>query len=648
MRSRRLSAVALVVTLICVGLWLQRHVLSPRPTAPSQGLSAGPAGAISPVAQSSGAAPPRWPIGERRSYELRSVRHVTFVPQPRDGATPLVAATGAREQFRIAITATLGLAVVQADALAVRVEAVLTAPQIEIGALAGEEKRRLLELLATPSYLQLSPTGQLRGLRLLRGHSAFSRGVLRALLSSLQYVRPEPQAVAPSSWTSRELDATGEYEARYQRAADGRSCRKERLRYLQVSTAQGLLKVSSLGRLHGGLQVQYELDPAADGLAQVQALRGEETLQIDPGPGMPQVQSEGSFALRYLSSQPLTDAAARADRALGDDYELIAMALAEQDPQSERRSDEQLLAGASFPDLLSQLSRLNATSDGAVRAELLSRLAALLRLQPEVAAQAQKAVQSGASEATTRTLLGALGAAGTGAAQASLVGLAENRALSADVRSNAVAMLGLGEHPSDATMGALSQLSHDREGDVRGTAALALGNAALAQRRAGAVGEAEQAVDELLAGLAAATTEDEQILYLQALGNSGDARALPAIQRVLSAGGEELRSAAVTALRFITAEAVDGLIAATLRGDPSVRVRRSAVFAASFRPPLLMLPVLQQAVLRDPEARVRSEIVPVLGRSLSLPGVVSTLQALAKNDADAEVRQAAAALLTPR
>ena len=102
----------------------------------------------------------------------------------------------------------------------------------------------------------------------------------------------------------------------------------------------------------------------------MQALRGEETLQIDPGPGMPQVQSEGSFALRYLSSQPLTDAAARADRALGDDYELIAMAVAEQDPQSERRSDEQLLAGASFPDLLSQLSRLNATSDGAVQAEL--------------------------------------------------------------------------------------------------------------------------------------------------------------------------------------------------------------------------------------------------------------------------------------
>ena len=140
--------------------------------------------------------------------------------------------------------------------------------------------------------------------------------------------------------------------------------------------------------------------------------------------------------------------------------------------------------------------------------------------------------------------------------------------------------------------------------------------------------------------------EDEQILYLQALGNSGDARALPAIQRVLSAGGEELRSAAVTALRFIAAEAVDGLIAATLLGDPSVRVRRSAVFAASFRPPLLMLPVLQQSGAARFRARVRGEIVPVLGRSLSLPGVVSTLQAPGQNDANAEVRQAAAALLT--
>jgi HEAT repeat protein len=654
-RSRSILAVAIVATLLCVGLWLQRHALHRSPPPPVSS----PAAPSPPASVDARSAGRLWRVGHARTYELRSDRRITFTAQPSaDRASPSpVSQAEDRDQFRLAIAANLQLAVVQADALSVLIEALLIDPRVEVGALDRAATGRLLGLLQQPLYLQLSPTGQLRGMRLPSGHSPFSRGLLKALFGNLQYVSSDragaggksaPGATASQTWTSREFDATGEYEARYELSTDRRTCRKTRLRYTQVSTAQGLLPVASLGQLRGGLQVQLELDPNADAAAEVIGLRGEEDLQIDPGPGMPQVASAGSFSLRFLQSQPLPDASARASRALGSDYEIVAMGQAELDPDSERRSDQGLVRGASFAELLSRLAGLSATADGAERAELLSRVAALVRLEPATAAQAQAAIVAGASGATTRTLLGALGAAASEPAQSALVGLAGNAALSVDVRSNAVAMLGLGEHPSDATVAALGKLSGDGNADVRGTAALALGNAALAQRRAGQVGESEQAADELLAKLAAATTVDEQILYLQALGNAGDARALPAIQSALASPDEELRSAAVTALRFIAAEPVDALIASTLLRDPSVRVRRSAVFAAGFRTLIAILPALRGAALGDAEQTVRAEIVPVLGRSLQVPGVLEILQAMASRDPAPEVRRAAAVVLTPR
>lgn len=644
MRSRSILAVAVVATLLCVGLWLKRHALPRRPSAaspPAVGSAPSP-----PVEHS--VASRVWRVGEGRSYELHSDRRVVFAAQPAaDPGRPRGAAeAGDRDQFRLAIVATLQLAVVQADAISLLVEAVLLDPRVEIGAMDRAATQRVAGLLAQPFYLQMAPSGQLRGLRLRSGHTAFTRGLLKALIANLQYVRTDAKEGA--TWTSREFDATGEYEARYERSADRRHCRKERLRYTQVSTAQGLLPVSSLGKLQGKLQVQLELDPGADPAAELIGLRGEESLQVDPGPGMPQVSSEGRFSLRYVQSRAIADSDARAARALSGEYEVVAMAQTELDPESERRGDEQLARGASFSELLARIDALGATGDGAERAELLSRVAAVLRLQPTAATQAQQAIAAGAAEATTRTLLGALGAAGSVPTQSALVAMAESAALSPDVRSNAVAMLGLGDHPSDATVASLSKLAGDRDVDVRNTAALALGNAALAQRRAGQVGESEQATDELLAKLAAATTTDEQILYLQALGNAGDARALPAIQTALTAPDEELRSAAVTALRFIAAEPVDALIANALLRDPSARVRRSAVFAASFRTLLGMLPALRQVALNDVDATVRGEIVPVLGRSLALPGVLEILQTMASRDPAPEVRSAAAAQLTPR
>lgn len=649
MRSRRILLVAVLATLLSVGLWLKRHALhppAPSSSPPSSSTASGSGSASSPSA--SAASPTlRWDVGQQRAYTLRSERTVRFVAKstskPGDAPSP------SQDSYRMRIDGTWQITVVRADGFGVLLEALLSSPQVAMGdgkaTSPQEDTARLRALLSTPFFLQQSQTGQLRALRLPAGHTPFSRGLVKALVASLQYVRAA-DGPAAATWTTRELDATGEYEARYVRSADRRGCDKSRLRYTQVAAAQGLLPVASLGRLGGALQVHFELSADEDEAARVVALSGSETLDVDPGPDMPQVSSQSQFSLRFLQATAIGDAEARAQRALGAEFEVVAMGQADPDPDSERRSDQQAVRGARYGELLAQLAALAKSDDGAQRAEILSRMAALVRLEPGTAQQAQGTILAGAEPPTTRTLLGALGAAGSSAAQASLVALAESDSLSADVRSNAVAMLGLGDHPTDATTVALSKLARDRDPDVRGTAALALGNAAQAQRKEGQIGEAEQAVDELLAKLLAATTVEEQLLYIQALGNAGDARALPALTTALSATDVELRSAAVTALRFIVDERVDSLIATTLLRDPSERVRRSAVFAASFRSLLVFLAPLRQAVQADRDAGVRLDIVGVLGRSLAVPGVLDLLSELATRDPSPDVRRAAAALVS--
>lgn len=663
MRTRGIFVVAVLATVLSVGLWVLRHGLpSSSPSSPPQSVSS--------TASVPSAAPPatlaspalRWDVGGQRSYALHSEQTLHFIaqPAPTDRVDP---AGPAQDRYQIRIDGTWQVAVLRLDAFSVLLEVRLGDPRVVLGsgadAAAGatadeqEQAQRLQGLLSTPFFIQQSLTGQLRAVRLPRGrgHTPLSRGIVKALVASLQYVRSSDGGTAGAAaltWTTQELDATGEYEARYALRPDRRACEKGRVRYTQVAAAQGLLPVASLGQVRGALHVQFDLDPEADEGGRVRGLSGSDSLDVDPGPGMPRVSSRSTYSLRWLQTTQIADAAARAQRAMGEDLEVLAMGQADIDPDSERRSDQQTVNGAGYGDLLTQLNALARVDDGARRAELLSRFAALVRLDPTAAQKARQTILLGAEPPTTRTLLGALGAAGSGAAQSTLVALAEADALSSDVRSNAVAMLGLGDHPTDATAVALSKLARDRDPDVRGTAALALGNASLAQRKEGHVGEAEQAVDELLAKLQAATTQEEQLLYIQALGNAGDARALPALQTALSAGDVELRSAAVTALRFIADDRVDALIAATVLRDPAERVRRSAVFAASFRSLLIFLGPLRQAAQSDADAGVRLDIVGVLGRSLATPGVLDVLSALAANDPAPDVRRAAAALLTPR
>lgn len=587
----------------------------------------------------------KWGTGYLRTYELSTVRTVRFSTD-----------TAPTEELKLALSGRWDVTVVQAAAGAVLAEVQLDELKLDLG---GDTTQlaRLQKGLVVPFFLDMDPSGRLRGLRLRRDTEPMVRGFLKAVAASLQYTGgPGQSGQSGQSWLSAEIDATGEYQARYQLSVDGTRCDKGRVRYTRIAAVQGLLPIESAGAVSGELRAAFTLARTDDESARIQALTATDTLAVEAGPGMPRVSSESRVSLRLLGGAQQTDEIVGQwlSMANGPEYEPAPLGKSEEDPDSDRRSDEQLVRGARFEDLLAQLRRLPTGADGQERANLLVRLSALMRLEPAAARRAQLAIAQGTEVPTARTLLGALGGAGSAAAQEALVQVGESAALSPELRMNAVAALGLSDQPEEASAAALQRLASDPNADVRSTALLALGNTALAQRRSGQTGEAAAAVDELLSRLTAAQTEDEQLLYLQALGNTGDPRALPALQAALRVPSVEVRKAAAQALRFMPSDSggtsPDQLLTEALR-DPAVPVRLGALFAVSFRPLLVFLPALQQLVLHDGDEGVRSETVNLLGRALGsagaqlVPGILHTLKQAAERDPAPRVRKTALDLL---
>lgn len=633
---RLLFFVQLLAAAIGVVLYL-RHEDPPAPAPPKAPTRAG---AREPLPLRGPAF--KWGIGTLRTYELSTVRTVRFSTD-----------TAPTEELKLALSGRWDVTVVEASSAAVLAEVQLDELKLDLGGDAPQLERLRKSLLA-PFFLEMDPSGRLRGLRLRRGTDPIVRGFLKAVAASLQYT-----SGAGPSWISDEIDATGEYQARYQLSVDGTRCDKGRVRYTRVAAVQGLLPVESVGTTSGELRAAFTLARTDDESARVEALTATDTLAVDAGPGMPRVSSESRVSLRLLGGAVQEDEILEQWRRLakGPDYEPAPLGTSDEDPDSGRRSDEQLVQGARFEDLLAQLRKLPPGEDGKERASLLVRLSALMRLDPAAARRAQLAIAqvTDTQVPAARTLLGALGGAGSAAAQEALVQVGESAALSPELRMNAVAALGLSDQPEEASASALQRLASDPNADVRSTALLALGNTALAQRRQGQTGEAAAAVDELLARLSAAQTEDEQLLYLQALGNTGDPRALPALQAALRVPSVEVRKAAAQGLRFIPSDSggtsPDQLLTEALR-DPAAPVRLGALFAVSFRPLLVFLPALQQLVQNDGDEGVRSETVNLLGRALGsagaqlLPGVLHTLKQVAEHDPAPRVRKAALDLLS--
>ena len=301
---------------------------------------------------------------------------------------------------------------------------------------------------------------------------------------------------------------------------------------------------------------------------------------------------------------------------------------------------EPLPAEITVTSLTADLSDVG-PEDGQRELELIETLAQLFKERPHALDSAVATISDGVPVGVAKAMSASMGSAGTPAAQRALGQLASDDELVTDLRENAIQGLALQTKPTAQTVATLQTLLQDPDTDVSASASLALGAAARV-----ADADAGDPFLALVDQLRGAQTIGEQVLYLEAIGNSGDPRAFPLLQDAAAHPDAAIRAAAVSALRFVPTGAADALITAALLGDEATGVRLQAAAALTFRPMPPAMPAIGAALSGDPAPTVRAEVVGLLGRRFNeAPGAGELLAQAAESDPDPDVRTAAAVAL---
>lgn len=461
--------------------------------------------------------------------------------------------------------------------------------------------------LARPHYLTLDPQGRVTSFQFSPDQRSLARGVVRSLATATQLVGA---GAGGEQWDIEESDQTGRYLASYSRS--GATIDKIKRSYTRVS---GALEITELAA-----HTVFQAGGAVPASVSVDELLAGRTGKIA-------LASRSRIALHLVGS----DAVQPPERDLRG-LDVVAVDGPAGSPRDRRDADRKLLAGATIAGLLADL----AVDDDHVVASVGARLAALLRLEPARAAELAERV-AGADPRTAGVILGALGTAGTAEAQTALVGLAGSSALAATDRAQVAVATTMVEHPTAELTEVLGGNLDAPDAELRSTSGLALGVAA-ARLAHDDAGRGQAIVDDLLARLADASDPAQQVLLLRALGNTGDARAIPALQIALSSTWPRVRGVAVETLRMFAGARVDDLIARALVDDPDPSVRRAAVFASSFRPIVPLLDTLGRALGSDRDVGVRLAVLRLLGDHLSVAGASALVDAAARRDPAEDVR----------
>ena len=404
-----------------------------------------------------------------------------------------------------------------------------------------------------------------------------------------------------------------------------------------MATSQGLQQVDA-SKLRLTTRSRTTLELGEDVWPEV--LEGDEQLGVDAGDGMPKVSHTLRVSLRLLERSRDATLVGLLERERSR-LSTMPMASFQAPPQDPKEQYRRLLAGKRFDDLVKDLRSLpqgeKERDDARTRA--LEQFRALFLLEPAEALKVPGLLHEGMDPLAASPMLGALSAASTPEAVSALSKIVDDAAVTVPVRTDAVAALGMADKPTSEGIQALRGMDSSAQPELRDTAALALGNSAYQLRDEDARG-ADALSRELSTRYRAAKTPEEQALQLRALGNTQDPASLATIQDALRSPSVPVRQAAVEALRLIPGPVAEQLLASRMLGDPSPDVRKSAVFAAGFRPLLPLLPTLDQVLKRDPADAVRAEAVTLLGSNLgTLPQVRPLLVWTGQNDPNPNIRQ---------
>lgn len=492
----------------------------------------------------------------------------------------------------------------------------------------------LATAIGQPFTIRRDESGRVTKIGLAARLDPLASGALRYFAGALQISRP--LSAGARAWSAAETDASGAYRAEYT-VRPGGCVLKRKLDYHRAG-ADGRRSIGEHEpRLSG--EARAELCERAGGTI----VSVEEHAEIGAAIGRAlAAETRVTFKAHLIEA----DLAGPTLAAGSEASALVERPLDEvvSDPEVSRARDQRLLGGASLPALLDQHDRLPSGDErGFERAKIEQRLRALFRLDPAQSRAAAESVVQGVSSDAAGTLFSALGSAGHAEAQRALARIATAEQVDLHIREQAIAELGLVDHPLRAAVDALTEGLRAPEPSIAQAAAFGLGSAAASARTAGDP-LADEAFRRLEAQLTGARDESGLRSALLALGNSGDPRIVALVQAHLANGAPMIRAAAAEALRHVSGDAADSILSAVLAGEDSA-AQRGALAALRDRPLAPVLPALLALLGRAPSAAIRLEAISLIGaRAGDIPGVGAILAQSAARDPDDNVRALAAEL----
>lgn len=523
-----------------------------------------------------------------------------------------------------------------------------------------EEVRRSLE----QGYLiEVTPQGLPEALYLEGSASRIAQDFIRTLLSLIQVVGPDAPPGAEGTWTVREEDRNGPYEARYRlmKEAAGRpdwlSLRKTKIRYFspKPGNSEPVLpgRTETKQVLKPEMRFAAQFDTANGELA---ALQGTETIQTEIQ-GKKVAQTQTLLSLLRSSHKLLTPdelaALQETARAIREKSPALALYKPRSKAEIEANIQRTELGQATKEDLLALLEAQhteNLTGDKreAALLPLYLKFKALIYVHPEDCPDlARKLAQAPISSDTFQVLTAALGAVAHRQAQAALLLAIHERLGEEKAAQELIAELGGALHPTKEAEKELRRIGESAENqNISGTALLALGS--MARNLSQKSGKRAEGIVEFLAAVAEEQGPPERTQHaLQALGNAASRSSFQLLKKFAASDSPSLRAAALDGVRSVQLPEVDELLFKALATDPETVVRQEAAFALGFRKPgRQSLEAQTKALAGETNDNVRAQILDNLAKmAASFPEVRATIEAAAANDPSERVRKTATGLL---
>ncbi len=612
--------VSAVATLAVAGAlctaWISTHPsMNGAGSGSSQAYAASPAAtdARGPSA-STGALPVRqWRSGDSFLYTVSTVRSASV-----GGGSQTSQKVLARLEGSLALTVT------GQDPSGVEVRAELRSPRYDVTPAAEEGARASL---VKPFYFTALKSGEMTAFYFAKDAPSEVRILLKGLTTALQLVAPPGSG---SAWRSTEQDVSGEYEAAYR--LTGAGVHKAKEKYLRSRGQTGLIPLPTDSVYAVKSAIDFEVDMTGWPRTVVE----DESLDVTINGVHIAATSKTTAKLVSIESHPELAIAKNPS-----DFDSDALGHGAATALAKRQADQGLVGGKTFTGLRAEL----VSPDVHVRNRTQARMSALFRLDPAAPREAEEAILHGnIDENAKKRLLGGLGSAGTPEAQHALASILDGADAPRSMRVSAAVALGFSNPPTEEGEQAINKAMASSDKEIADTAALASGSQAHAMSLAQS-GDPKDAVETLIARLVAAANDGERALYLRALGNSGDLRALPAILPYLTHVDATLRGVAAWALRFMIGDEVDALVIAAM-ADKEAAVRVAAIETVAFRPVAGVLAKLDELLRAEPEVSVRMAILNAMHAKRSeAPTIADSLAWAEENDPAAEVRVLAKQLL---